>query len=55
MKESHLGDLNKNIELQQAETSKAESKLKTSLEEIEKIKAGFDAKDPPRKLTRLHC
>jgi hypothetical protein len=43
MKESQLGDLKKNIELQQAETSKAESKLKTSLEEIEKIKAGFDA------------
>ena len=43
MKESQLSDLNKNIELRQAKTSKAESNLKTSLEEIEKIKAGFDA------------
>jgi hypothetical protein len=42
-KESQLGDLKKNIELQQAEMSKAESKLKTSLEEVEKIKANFDA------------
>ena len=44
MKESHLGDLKKNIELQQAETSKAESKLRISLEEFEKVKAGFDTK-----------
>ena len=43
MKESQLGDLKKNIELQQAETAKAESKLKTSLEDIEKLKANFDA------------
>ena len=43
MKESQLGDLKKNIELQQIETYKAESKLKSSLEDIKKIKAGFDA------------
>ena len=31
------------MELQQAETIKAESKLKSSLEDIEKLKANFDA------------
>ena len=41
MKESQLSDL-KNIELQQAKTAKAESWLKTSLEEFEKVKASFD-------------
>ena len=43
MKESQVGDLRKNIKLQQAETSKAKLELKTSLEEIEKLKASFRA------------
>jgi hypothetical protein len=43
MKESQVGDLKKNIKLQQAETSKAKLELKTSFEEIDKLKAGFDA------------
>ena len=44
MKGSQLGDLKNNIKLQQAATSKAESKLNISLEEFEKVKAGFDTK-----------
>lgn len=44
MKELQLGDLKNNIEMQQAETFEAKSKLKTSLEEFEKVKAGFDSK-----------
>lgn len=43
MKESQVGDLRKNIKLQQAETSKAKLELKTSLEEVKKLKASFDA------------
>ena len=43
-KESQLGDLKKNVELQQAETIKVESEQKSSLEDIEKLKANFDAK-----------
>ena len=43
MKESQVGDLRRSLKLQQTETSKAKSDLKASLEEIEKLKAGFDA------------
>ena len=43
MKELQVGDLRQNIKLQQAETSKPKLELKTSLEENEKLKAGFDA------------
>ena len=42
MKELQVGDLRKSLKLQQTETSKAKSELKASLEEIEKLKAGFD-------------
>jgi hypothetical protein len=41
MKELQVGDLRKSLKLQQTETSKAKSDLKASLEEIEKLKAGF--------------
>ena len=39
-----MGDLKKNLKTQQAETSKAKLELTTYLEEIEKLKATFDAK-----------
>ena len=38
-----LGDLKKNIELQQAESIKAELKLNSALEDLEKQKSKFDA------------
>jgi hypothetical protein len=44
MKESQVGELRKSLKQQQTETSKAKSDLKASLEKIEKLKVGFDAK-----------
>jgi predicted nucleic acid-binding Zn-ribbon protein len=41
MKESQVVDLRKNIQSQQAETSKAKSELTTALENIEKLKKYF--------------
>ena len=43
MKESQVTDLRQNIQTQQSETSKAKSKLKTALENIEKLKKDFSA------------
>ena len=55
MKESQLSDLKKDIELQQPETYNANSKLKTSLEQSEKIKAGFNAERTTRETNKVHC
>ena len=41
MQQSQLGTLKKNIKTQQAETAKAKSELKASLEAIGKLKADF--------------
>ena len=41
MKESQVVDLRQNIQTQQSETSKAKSELKTTLENIEKLKKDF--------------
>ena len=41
--ESYLGGLKKNLESEQAEHAKAESNLKSSLEDLEKVKANFNA------------
>ena len=38
MKESQVVDLRQNIQTQESETSRAKSKLKTALENIEKLK-----------------
>ena len=41
MKESQVSDLRKSLKLQQTETSTDKADLKASLEEIEKLRAGF--------------
>ena len=41
-KDSQLNDLKANIKTQQSETSKAQSELRTSLENIEKLKQNFN-------------
>ena len=41
MKESQVGNLRKRLKLQLSETSSDKADLKTSLEEIEKLRAGF--------------
>ena len=43
MKESQIRDLRQNISTQQSATSKAQTKLKTALEEMEKLKNDFKA------------
>jgi chromosome segregation ATPase len=43
MKESQIADLRQNISTQQTATSQAQTKLKTSLEEMEKLKKDFKA------------
>ena len=43
MKESQVAELRQNIQSQQSETSKANSELKTALENIEKLKKDFSA------------
>jgi hypothetical protein len=40
--ESNMASLKKNLEIEQDECAKAESNLKSSLEDIGKIKANFD-------------
>ena len=40
-KESQVKDLRANIQIQQSETSKAKSELKTALENIEQLKQSF--------------
>ena len=40
--ESNITELKKSLETQQSEHAKAELSLKSSLEDIEKIKAKFD-------------
>ena len=41
-KDSQLNDLKANIKTQQSETSKAQSELRTSLENIEQLKHNFN-------------
>ena len=43
MKESQVADLRQNISTQQSATSKAQTELKTTLEEMEKLKKDFKA------------
>src|SRR5215216_1134816 len=43
MKESQVADLRQNISTQQYATSKAQTELKTALEEMEKLKKDFKA------------
>ena len=56
--ESNLTGLKKELESEQAVRAKAESSLQSSLEELEKIKAGFEAEKAAfqiEKATLLKC